>query len=535
MKKTLFILAIFYFLSLNLLSQTIYTPINDKIYNYLDRLALKKIISINDEFKPFTRITIARLLNEVKIKSEKLNKIEKEELCWFSEEYLYELGDTLNTRWRLINIEDSNYQIKVSPLLGYGISTYGDNSGHTRWSGLRIFGSYDKWFSAHFEYIDIGEFGDNVDKKRNNTSLTGHNYKTAPNGIEFSDVKGSIGFNWSWGSVSLIKDYSKWGHGRFGQVFISDKPASYPQIRFVIKPNDWIRFYYMHGWLNSLIPDSNAFYYNHTESEYPFLRRHYVPKHIVANMLTVEPISWLSLSIGNSYVYSGDLRPEMFIPFMYYKVMDHNTGREGWDDGNGQLFFDVKCNYLKNTSVYSSLLIDVLEIRDILKNTWWTSWFGYTVGAKHVDLFTPNLDITLEYTKTNPWVYENNDESSSYKHLNYSLGHWIGQNADHLRLQFDYKFYKKLDLSLFFERVRNGGLKDVIKYAYEDLENLDFLYSPLRKETSIGFSATYEFLHELFAKLDYKYTDITDEDIKRTPDYLLGKNHAFSFVVYYGM
>ncbi len=517
------------------LAQSNYVPKGDNIINFLDRLAMKGVIKINDEFKPYTRQIISSKLIELKNKRSELNSLELQELDWHLENYSYEVKDTTNTRWRLISIERPNFNVKVSPLLGYGISSFGGENGHIRWSGARIEGSYSNWFASHLEYVDFGEFGENVDKLKNNTVLTGHNYKSAPNGIEYSDVKGSIGFTWDWGSVSLIKDYSKWGHGQFGQIFISDKPASYPHLRFTLQPTDWIRFYYMHGWLNSLIPDSNSFYYNHTESEYPFLRKHYVSKHIVANMLTVEPIDWLSLSIGNSYVYSGELRPEMFIPFMYYKVMDHNTGREGWDDGNGQIFADFKVSYFKNAKIYSSLLIDVLEIREILKNTWWTSWFAYTIGGKYVDAGINNLDISLEYTKTNPWVYENNDESTSYKHLDYPLGHWIGQNADHLRLQFDYNVIKNLHVSLFFERVRNGGLKDVIKYAYKNLEKQEFLYSPLRKESRIGFSARYEVLHDLFTKLDLSYTKITDEDTKRTQSFMLGDNTVFSFMLYYGI
>ena len=67
------------------------------------------------------------------------------------------------------------------------------------------------------------------------------------------------------------------------------------------------------------------------------------------------------------------------------------------------------------------------------------------------------------------------------------------------------------------------------------MENEPFLYGPLRKETSIGFSAQYEWLHDLWGRLEYWYSDITDEDAARTPDYLLGRKNSFAITIWYGM
>ncbi|MEO8399269.1 MAG: hypothetical protein ABI550_05555, partial [Ignavibacteriaceae bacterium] len=237
---------------------------------------------------------------------------------------------------------------------------------------------------------------------------------------------------------------------------------------------------------------------------------------------------------GNSFVYGGSPRWEMFIPFMYYKVMDHNTGRQGIDDGNGQIFFDLKVLHPEKFKFYGTLLIDVLEVRQILKGTFWTSWFAYTLGAKKTDLFFDNISFSLEYTKINPWVYENRDEVSSYKHLNYSLGHWIGQNADELSMQLDYKPLSRLNLSLLGKIVRKGGLDSLI-FAYQKKTKMPFLYSPRRNEYSIGINAKYEYLHDLFIEGYYRYSDINDEDNLRTPDWMLGSKHSFGISLYYGL
>ncbi len=176
---------------------------------------------------------------------------------------------------------------------------------------MRI-GSAQVWI-----YRDKGEFGDNVDKDKSFSPQTGANYKGAPNGIEYNDVKGSLTFDWNWGSVSIIKDYFNWGHGNFGQLILSSKPPDYPRIELHLKPTDWIRFSYIHGWLNSLVIDSSSIQYEHAGSLDPRIKESFINKYIAANLLTITPLSGLDISVGNSFVYSGDLRPEMFIPFLF--------------------------------------------------------------------------------------------------------------------------------------------------------------------------------------------------------------------------
>jgi len=527
---TLVILVISTF---NSYSQVVYTPVESRVYNFLERLSLKGIIDFNNEVLPKSRKKIAEHLTEAKEKMHLLNDLEKSDLQWYEEEYSYEMKSE-KERWYLINYTDSVYVLRVSPFGGYGISGTGKNNGHTRWPGVTFYFTYSEWFGGSFQYVDYGEFGDNVDKDKNFSIRTGHFIKTAPDGIEFSDVKGSINFNWDWGSISLIKDYTMWGHGKFGNLILSDKAASFPQIRFIFEPYEWLRFYYIHGWLNSLVYDSSFFQYNNINSSEPFLMKKYIDKYIAINMLTISPWKWFDLSVGNSFVYSGDLRPEAFIPFMYYKVMDHNTGREGLNDGNGIIFFDMAAKYPETFLFYTTFVIDVLNVRDILDGNWKTSWFGYTAGAKKTDLFIENLDLTIEYTRTDPWLYKNEDETTTYEHLNYSLGHWLGQNADQLRIQLDYSFIRGLRFSLFNQFIRKGGLKD-IALAYSGGSREKFLYRPLRKDFIMGINCEYEPLHDLFIQAEYIYSDISDEDPDRTELWMLGEKNSYAFTVRYGL
>lgn len=525
---------LFLFSNKYIIAQVIYTPLNSPIYNFLDRIADEGIINLNDEVKPYSRIQIAEYIKSAEGKIFELNKVEQDELYWYNEEYAKELK-VEKERWFLYKYSDSLFSIRVSPIGGYGISKTGNASGHTRWWGVNTYGTVSDWFGAFFSYRDIGQFGDNVDEKKDFTPERGYYINAYPaDGIEFSDVKGGINFNWKWGSASLIKDDIQWGHGKFGQLILSDKPESYPQIRLFLQPVSWIRFYYMHGWLNSLVLDSAFFYNAQPISIKPTFHQQYISKYIAANMLSISPIDKLDISIGNSVIYSGNLRPEFFIPFLYYKVMDHNTGRGNIDDANGQIYFDISSRNLINYQIYSTVFIDAASIRGLLKGDFHEWWLGYTLGIKRVNLGIPNLDFTFEYTWISPWVYEHKYDTETYKNIGYTLGDWLGQNADQIRVQADYKPTRPLTISCYFQRLRKGGLADIAITYYTNITE-PFLYAPVRKDYDFGINAEYEWLHDLFINVSYEYTNIQDQDLTRTPAFMLGVKNNLSLTVSLGL
>ena len=519
-----------------IIPQVVYTPLSNDVYDFLDRQSLKQNIKLEDEVKPYSRKYIASLLSILDSVKDNLNSIEQKELEFYKQEYAYELYQLDNERWYLFSYGDSLFSVKLSPIAGYGISATGSSNGHQRWIGASTFGTYSNWFGASFDIRDKGEFGENRDEAKQFTPETGAWIKRTQDGFEYSDVKGSMTFDWGWGNAAILKDYFTWGHGRFGQLIISNKPPSYPQIQLNLKPVNWLRFYYFHGWLNSQVIDSSKTY-----TEYPGTisareKTAYINKFVAANMLTVSPWNWLDVSIGNSFVYSGDLRPEMFIPFMFFKFLDHNTGRGGIDDGNGTFYFDVSVKYPRTFQFYTSFFVDVTEVRNILEKDYNNSWIGYTLGAKKVDLFIPNLDLLVEYTRINPWVYEHKYKSTNYKHLDYVLGHWIGQNSDQLRVELIYRLLRGLKFNLYAERLRKGGLEEVY-YAYQGSDEIDlpFLYSPLREDKTFGLDVRFEYIHNLVLEGSYRYSDIKDQSVDRTPEFLLGKKNSFAVRLFYGL
>ncbi len=514
------------------LPQVVYTPSVHYVYEFLERLSLKKVIEYHNEVKPASRKNIADLLRQASLKKDELNPVELQELDWLFEEYAHELGtDSIKQRWFLYSYSDSLFSVNISPVLGYGISGTGKYSGHSQWWGLDMFTTHSNWFGASLNGWDRGEYGENVDTNKNFSPLSATKHLVTATGVKYGEIDGSISFNWDWGHISLIKGSTVWGHGNFGQLILSEKAPSFPFIRFDLYPAEWLRFYYIHGWLNSLVYDSSAFSLNHLESGKPFLKKEYINKYIVANLLSISIFPWFDFSAGNSIVYSGNFKPEYFIPFLLFKQFDN---RDAIEDGNQQLFLDAMLKYFKSSEIYFTLFIDVAEFGPILRNDFHSTWTGFTLGGKKIDLFMPMLDFAAEYTRISPWVYEHKDESASYKNYNYYLGHWLGQNADQLRLQFDYRPLRGLKLKAYTEFIRKGRLNDIF-FAYNGNQTEPFLSSPLRTETRFSFEASYEIIHDFFAEAFYTYSDVSDEDLIRTPLFLLGKKHSFAVYLHYGL
>ncbi|MCB9211454.1 MAG: hypothetical protein H6609_18980 [Ignavibacteriales bacterium] len=525
------ILQFLFYLSIGttLSAQTIYE--NDiNVNKFLLRLNQKQIISLNESVFPISNDLIKINLNP---NISNLTEIDIEEAAWYLEKYSLEIGNKSSILGELNLIED-NFKLRLKPIFGYGVSAVGDQNGYTKKVGAHLDAYFGENLGIMFEYLDTGEFGDNVDRTKLFTPNTGHFSKNSSNGIEFSDVRAQLNYNWTWGVISLKKDYNQWGHGRYGQLILSNKAASYPHIQLQLNPTKWLSLNYIHGWLNSLVIDSSkSFYYGRSEVE-PRIFEEYKSKFIAANYISIMPNDWLTFSLGNSFIYSGDLRPEMFIPVMYYKVMDHNTGRGDKGDGNGIIYFDLGITYPKNYLFYATAIIDVLEIREILKGDWYTSWFGYTIGASAIDLGIQNSELRIEYTKTNPWLYENKYDLTNYKHLNYSLGHWIGQNADLFTIEYQYSFIRGMHISIMWQLFRKGDMKDIY-YAYHEPENLDFLYGERRTENRVKLNIDYEPFHNVYLQAYWSYSDIKDEKVGRTQDFLLGNKNSFSLSLSYGM
>ena len=541
MKKILLILL----LLTPVFSQVNFEPVTSSVYNYLERLSITGAIDINEEIMPFSRIYIAGKLIEIDGKRESLSSIEKDELDFYIREFSSELkrlgfdlakyeaegnkiidlgSDTFGfdkyNRFRLVSYEDNLFGLFVDPVAGYSLEmTEGEKS--TLWTnGLRMYGHIGESFGYELQFNDNHYGGDYFDNTRAFSPLTGYEFNVRK---DFDRASASITFSWDWGHISLGKDFNYYGSGETGKLILSDKAPSFPNIKLEVNPVEWLRFSYIHGYLNSHISDSSTF-------RGGLLRDHIsnVEKYFVAHLISVNPVKSLNISIGESVVYSDRFEPVYLIPVMFFRIADHYLTDPDENAGNAQLFgsFWYKNSAIK-TKFYGSLFVDELS----LSNSEYPAALGYNAGIKTVNPLIPESEITVEYTKIQPFVYFHADEAQTYENYGYQMGHWIGSNADQIYAAFNKKIIRGLNAGLSYSYIRKGQEESFEEKRYQTKHT--FLWGLKNYYTEYGLNIEYEVIHSLYAGAEYRYIKHKKEITNGS--FVTENKSFFSFGLKYGI
>ena len=528
-------------------AQSVYEPVNNEIYNYLERLTIKGVIDFNTAIKPITRGEIADYLIKAGSKKSGLTELEQKELDFYREEFADEIdiktgsrnftlpqtefltpGET--GRFRFFRYRDSSFTFYADPVLGYEVNFMdGKNNSH-RWNGAELSGYYKNWGFA-LKFKDNEETGDNIDASKSFTPVSGINLtKTGKQSIQYDEVDAQVNYGWDKGIISAGKYFLNWGSGQGGQLILSDKAPSFPLIRLDFNPVDWLRFTYIHGWLHSGIMDSSSFRYGIVGGRNTFSQ---VEKFIAAHMLTFKIPGNVNLSVGESIIYSDHLEPLYLIPVMFFRAADHYLSKDSSNTGdNAQMFADVYWRFEPlRTKFYSTLFIDELSLENIFKGGN-LSAIAYTIGAETADPVIPNSLITIEYSCLNPFVYMNSDQAQLYTSYGYQLGHWIGSNADQVYMKYTQWILRGLSAGISVWYTRKG--KKELPVEQYQLPYPHFLYGSNLTWFKLGIDVSYEIIHNAYFKFSYSYSNLKDEDLNRTPAYLRGNKSSLSLAVSYG-
>jgi hypothetical protein len=523
---------------------------NTNVYDFLERMSLKRIITSNEFQKPLTRQEISHYLTKIDSSKGYLNQTEREELSWYEKEfydemapdnknYVTDLKDGVfnvsdNRRSRPFYYRDSLFTFDFSEsILLTGASKASESYQKFSW-GVKLYGEVAKNFGFDMSFLENSENGKTLDKTMQLSAKTGQvlSTKTA-NAIGYSETSGALLYGNSWFTAGLEKEVMTLGSGYRSQLVLSTKAPSFPSLYCKIHPADWISFYFMHGWLLSGVTDSLETYKTALVNQPRTIERE---KYYVMHALQIMPTANLSMTFGETIIYS-DKSPYLgyFIPFLFYRSVDHAISFGGAESGNnGSMFFDVNYYTRYGVKLYGTLFIDEFSLTNFLKGNSSRNQIGYTLGSTAYNVLIPNLTFRLEYTKVLPWVYSNWIPSQTYRNSNYILGSYIGQNADQVFTQFEYTIRRGLTTKIWAEKIRQGGLAD-IKYQYTIGYAEKFLYGMRRNETNVGFQVSYEYLHDLIGTVSYQLSHVTDEDSTRTPSWQLGTKSTFGISLQYGL
>ena len=528
-------------------SQSIYEPVNSNVYDFLEKLSIKGILSFDYEIKPLTRIEIAEKIIEAEKNTLQMTALEKELLSFYIQDFKHEINlinkdftaeaspeffiTEKDRRIRFFEYAGKDFSFFADPILSLSEESIAGENLFVRRNGFSFYGyALDNW-AYSLNFYDNEETGNNLDITKELTPEKGTSVtKLKENAFEYDFVNASVAYYWGDGSISLGKEYFKIGNGRNGNVILYDQAPSFPFIRLDYKPVDWLRFFYFHGFLVSNVPDSSTFRYNSVEDRTSISD---VPKFMALHTLSFYPNENLSFTLGESIVYSEQLQPIYLIPVMFFRVADHYLSRDNASaSGNAQIFADASyINQSIRTKFYGSLFIDELSLNSIFEGGN-LSALGYTLGFESADILIDNSTLGIEYTRVNPFVYMNSVDAQTFTNDSYTLGNWTGSNGD--IVSFFYKQYLMRSLNFtiktwYFRKGKNELPDEQYSTPYPE-----FLYGEKRYEYGIDLRLKYRPWHPVLAEAYYSFMNITDELEGRTLDYKLSDNHYFGITISYG-
>jgi hypothetical protein len=364
--------------------------------------------------------------------------------------------------------------------------------------GVNVFGGISKRWGYQLSFQDITEEGSLLDTSKQSIEAameTGYVKNSLFNNknINYTEIRTHLSYAFKKGMVSIGQDYLIWGYGKGGQVVFSDKAPTYPYIRVDLQPTNWLRFNYTHAWLKSDIPDS-AKSYTIPSGIWGGVREVMVPKFMAQHSIDIRIKKGLHAMLGESMLYTDQLKLGYFIPVMFFKAFDNYTGNNNITRGsNGQFFFQLSLrNQLRNTHLYATLLVDEIKVSKIFNQLERRNQIGYTIGGNVTDLGLPYLTVGAEFTRIRPFVYRNFLPAQNYSSAGFLLGDWMGSNADRFYVFASYTPAPRVKGLLRYQLVRKGS-EGTLQQQYFVQPQPPFLFGNKKTWSDVLLQCNYEY------------------------------------------
>lgn len=486
------LLIIFFSINGNLLAQPVFERHTHEVNNYLSRLAQKGLVEWNDNMKPLRMDLVLAALDSLALQNQKLSSIEKKELTFYLS--LYKTA-ALHPKLRQ---QGSDFSYQLFPVVSGQLVTSDSINYFKRSIGVNVFGSISKRWGYQFSFQDITEKGSLLDTSKQSIAAaleTGFVKNSLFNNknINYTEIRAHVSYAFKKGMVSIGQDYLTWGYGKGGQLVLSDKAPTYPYIRVDLQPTHWLRFNYTHAWLKSDIPDS-AKSYTIPSGSWGGVREVMVPKFMAQHSIDIRIKKGLHAMLGESMLYTDQLKLGYFIPVMFFKAFDNYSGNNNITRGsNGQFFFQVSSrNQLRNTHLYATLLVDEIKVSKIFNQLERRNQIAYTVGGSVTDIGLSYLTVGAEYTRIRPFVYRNFLPAQNYSSAGFLLGDWMGANADRFYVFASYTPAPRVKGLLRYQLVRKGS-EGTLQQQYFVQPQPAFLFGNKKTWSDVLLQCNYEY------------------------------------------
>jgi len=501
----------------NHLQAQVYTH-QTTVIEYLERMAQKGFVELNDLVKPIDRSQVYQLLNQLQ-SNKNLTKIEKEELQFFLSYYSFDdltknnilktttvfkdFNKSIFNEPHLLKYTDPNFRIMLDPLGEFNFQSAKSTTTIIS-SGFQMMGYAGKRIGFQLSVRDVNEQGA-YDSIRMDNTLVGFNRRqtTSKNLLSYNQFNTNISYRFNKGMITVGQDQNVLGYGKTGNLVLSAKSPSYPFFRLQYQPTKWMSINYMHAWLQSGVIDS-AKTYGTGNTVYGGVREVFVPKFYAIHFVEIKPMKGLSVHFGESIVYTDQLEPAYLMPLSFFKAFDNNKFNDKITTGaNGQFFIGVSSrNQIPKTHLYAQLFIDEIRTSSIFSTSNSRNQIAYQLGASVTDLGVPYLTLTAEINKVYPFVYRNFLPAQNYSNSNFPLGDWMGANADRFEFIANYHPKARLNLKAYYLHMAKGGA-GTVEQQYFLTPSPIYGFDPQYKRDQISFEGSYEIINNLQIKLSH--------------------------------
>ncbi len=437
-------------------------------------MQIKKIIpEYNSSNLPVSRKEVAAFLISVEQNLSKLSHTDKKFLKDYEAEFEYDMYQTANSQNSLLkrpvfkNIFEDNMQKHLYFYtdsnktffgdLGGGVSqrgstgdSLGKNSILLANLGIQLRGTINNSV-AYFIKVLNGRFANASDSDIIFASLTDPVLNGNSNFVNskrnFNSFEGYLRYQIksNWLSLTFGRTPLYEGFGYIDKLFLSNNTVPFDFGKLDIKYKA-VEYSFAYG---SLKGDSIGIF--------PvFTNRELSSKNIATHNLNINFSGAFKLGFWESVIISEQPFSFTYLnPVSFLTSADLSVGKEQTTENNSLLGIDAEFIPVKNFSIQSSLLIDDLTFGTLgKKDSLNENKFGWQFGA--LWSHSPDMDISIEFTHLDPFVYSHRSNKSTFTNHSMSLGHALPPNSDEIAFLLNYNITNRLKIKFQFQHQRSG-------------------------------------------------------------------------------
>lgn len=258
---------------------------------------------------------------------------------------------------------------------------------------------------------------------------------------------GYIRFDATWFGLQLGRERVRWNENYGSSLFLSNNAPTFDFIRLDASYGV-VNYNFIHGWL---LGPHQRIEFDPDQSLLPY----YDPKYFVAHRIEFSLFrNRLQIGANELVVYSrespelGYLNPVSFLI---------STERVLGERDKVMMSLDFAVRPVRNFEIKTGIFFDDIHHDKSFTSYWRNQWAVYG-GFYWVDpLGLPNLDLFVDYTRIEPYVYSHNRSPNLYyANDEFGMGHPFGPNSDDTILRLVYKPQWQWRFELEFQRKRHG-------------------------------------------------------------------------------